>query len=310
MLIFLYSIFQLHTPCISDRLLINYNTNHQLLMSTYVIGDIQGCYRELLDLLDLINFDSTNDQLWFIGDLINRGPESLEVLRFVKQLNENTVVTLGNHDLHLIAVAKNPDKKKSRDTLDATLAAPDREELMTWLRQQPLLHTDHDKGFTMVHAGLVPQWDLQQTTEVAQEAEAILKSDAFYDFLDVMYGNRPDQWSDDLAGHDRIRFIINCLTRMRYCSKSGKMDFEFKGAPGSEPKGIYPWFCIKNRKSKKEKILFGHWSTVILGNIDDFGKYNVYPLDTGCVWGGTLTALRLDDEQWFSVPSRQPKKKF
>ena len=279
-------------------------------MSTYVIGDIQGCYRELVDLLDAINFDATNDQLCFIGDLINRGPESLEVLRFVKHLNEKTVVTLGNHDLHLIAVAKNPEKKKPKDTLDEILAAPDLEELMNWLRRQSLIYTDQDKAFTMVHAGLVPPWDLQQTMEVAREAEAILKSDTFYDFLDVMYGNQPDQWSDDLGGHDRIRFIINCLTRLRYCSKSGKIDFEFKGPPGSEPKGIHPWFCIKNRNTKKEKILFGHWSTVSLGNIDDFRKYNVYPLDTGCVWGGTLTALRLDDERWFSVPSQQPKKKF
>ena len=279
-------------------------------MSTYVIGDIQGCYRELLDLLDEINFDATNDELWFIGDLINRGPESLKVLRFVKQLNENTIVTLGNHDLHLIAVANKRQNKKNKDTLDEILAAPDREELMTWLRQQSLIHIDHDKGFTMVHAGLVPQWDLQQTTEVAQEAEAILKSDAFHDFLDVMYGNQPDQWSDDLEGHDRIRFIINCLTRLRYCSKSGRMDFKCKGAPGSEPKGIHPWFCIKNRKLKKEKILFGHWSTVSLGDIDDFGIYNVYPLDTGCVWGGTLTAIRLEDETWYSVPSQQQKKKF
>ena len=279
-------------------------------MSTYVIGDIQGCYRELLDLLDIINFDATNDQLCFIGDLINRGPESLKVLRFVKQLNENTIVTLGNHDLHLIAVARKQEKKKSKDTLDEILAAPDREELINWLRHQSLIHTDHDNDFTMVHAGLVPQWDLQQTLEVAQEAETILKSAAFYDFLDVMYGNKPDQWSDDLAGHDRIRFIINCLTRLRYCSKSGRMNFEFKGAPGTEPEDIHPWFCIKNRKTKKEKILFGHWSTVSLGNINNFGKYNVYPLDTGCVWGGTLTAIRLEDEQWFNVPSQQPKKKF
>ena len=279
-------------------------------MSTYVIGDIQGCFRELLDLLDVINFDATNDQLCFIGDLVNRGPESLEVLRFVKQLDEKTIVTLGNHDLHLIAVARMPEKKKSKDTLDEILAAPDREELITWLRQQSLIHIDHDKDFTMVHAGLVPQWDLQQTIELAQEAETILKSAAFYDFLDVMYGNKPDQWSDGLDGHDRIRFIINCLTRLRYCSKSGRMNFDFKGAPGSEPEGIHPWFCIKNRKTRKEKILFGHWSTVSLGNINNFGKYNVYPLDSGCVWGGTLTAIRLDDEQWFSVPSKQPRKKF
>jgi bis(5'-nucleosyl)-tetraphosphatase (symmetrical) len=277
-------------------------------MSTYAIGDIQGCYQELLQLLDAINFDQAKDQLWFTGDLVNRGPESLEVLRFVKQLNENTIITLGNHDLHLIAVAENPENKKSRDTLDEILAAPDKVELLKWLRQLSLIHTDQDTGFTLIHAGLVPQWDLHKTMEVAQEAEAILKSDNFNDFLAVIYGSQPDQWSDDLAGYDRIRFIINCFTRLRYCNKSGKIDFEFKGAPGSEPKGILPWFCIKNRKTKKEKILFGHWSTVRLGNIEDFRKYNVYPMDNGCVWGGTLTAIRLDDEQWFSVPSRQPKK--
>jgi len=276
-------------------------------MSTYVIGDIQGCYRELLDLLDAIKFDSTNDQLWFTGDLVNRGPESLAVLRFVKQLDENTIVTLGNHDLHLLAVARNPENKKSRDTLDAILSAPDREELLDWLRRLPLAHTDRDTGFTLVHAGLVPQWDLQKTMEVAHEAEAILKGSDFHKFLDVMYGSRPRQWSDDLAGYDRIRFIVNCFTRLRYCSKSGKIDIEYKGAPGSEPEGIQPWFCINSRKTGKEKIIFGHWSTVSLGNITDFRKYNVYPLDSGCVWGGTLTALRLDDETWFSVPSRQPR---
>ena len=277
-------------------------------MSTYVIGDIQGCCRELIDLLEEINFDSGQDQLWFTGDLVNRGPESLETLRFVKQLDKNTVITLGNHDLHLIAVAKKRRKKRSKDTLDEILTAPDREELLDWLRKLPLIHADPDTGFTMVHAGMVPQWDLQQTIELAGEAESVLRSDHFNEFLDVMYGNQPDQWSDDLAGHDRIRFIINCLTRLRYCSKSGRMDFDFKGPPGSEPEDIQPWFTIKSRKTNRDKIIFGHWSTAILGNIKDFRKYNIYPLDTGCVWGGPLTAIRLEDEHLFSVPSRQQTK--
>jgi bis(5'-nucleosyl)-tetraphosphatase (symmetrical) len=277
-------------------------------MSTYAIGDLQGCYEELLDLLDKINFDINKDQLWFTGDLVNRGPQSLESLRFVKQLGNNAVTTLGNHDLHLLAVANQSESKKARDTLEDILTAPDKEGLVNWLKSQSLIHNDPDSGFTLVHAGVDPQWDLQQATEVAQEAEEILKSDAYGDFLDAMYGNKPEHWSNDLAGYDRTRYVINCFTRLRYCNVSGQADFEYKGAPGTEPRGLLPWFCTKNRKTNKEKILFGHWSTIRLGNIRDFTEYNVFPLDTGCVWGGTLTAFRLDDEQWFSVPSRQSRK--
>ena len=276
-------------------------------MATYAIGDIQGCYNELQDLLDHINYDQGNDQLWFCGDLVNRGPASLDTLRFVKSLGPGVITALGNHDLHLLAVAWQVKNKKTRDTLDEILDTPDKEILLDWLRHQRLIYHDHTTGYTLIHAGLPPQWDLHQSIELAQEAESVLRGDSFNEFLDVIYGNHPDHWTDKLKGHDRIRFIINCFSRLRYCTKSGKYDLGFKGPPGTQKKSLYPWFSIKSRKTKSEKIIFGHWSTVRLGNITDFKQYNVYPLDTGCLWGGELTALRLEDEKWFSVTSKQAK---
>ena len=277
-------------------------------MSTYVIGDVQGCYRELLDLLDKINFDPEHDQLWFTCDLVNRGPQSLEVLRYVKKLGEQTVVVLGNHDLHLLAVAHNPDNKHRKDTLDEILSARDRNELLDWLRTRQLFHRDEELSFTLVHAGLPPQWDIAEAAEYAQEVERILRQADYADFFEQMYGDQPETWSDDLQGWQRIRFITNACTRLRYCDESGKFALDEKGPPGSQAKPYQPWFTLKSRKTKKEKIIFGHWSTVHLGNITNFKRFNVYPLDTGCLWGGTLAALRLDDETWFSVPSRQPQR--
>jgi bis(5'-nucleosyl)-tetraphosphatase (symmetrical) len=277
-------------------------------MSVFAIGDIQGCYQELIDLLNEINFDQANDQLWFTGDLVNRGPHSLETLRFVKKLGDKVIVTLGNHDLHLLAVSLHTEKKNPKDTLDTILEAPDRRELLDWLRCRPLLHHDQDSGFTLIHAGLPPQWDLQQASALANEVEATLGSEKFTDFFKHMYGDKPDHWSDDLQGWNRLRMIINAFTRMRYCDEDGNFALKEKGPPGSQPEPYQPWFTIKSRKTRKEKIIFGHWSTIFLGNIKNFLQYNVYPLDTGCVWGGTLTALRLDDEKWFSVPSSQPKR--
>jgi bis(5'-nucleosyl)-tetraphosphatase (symmetrical) len=277
-------------------------------MSTYAIGDVQGCYQELMNLLDVVNFDSANDRLWFTGDLVNRGPQSLETLRFVKQLGDKAIVTLGNHDLHLLAVALNTAKKLTKDTLDSILTAPDLMELLDWLRTRPLLHHDKSTGFTLIHAGLLPQWDLQQTTDLAHEVEDALRINKFTVFFEHMYGNKPDRWSDDLTGLDRLRMIVNTFTRLRYCDEQGHLALKEKGPPGSQSKPYQPWFTIPSRQTKKEKILFGHWSTIHLGNIKNFKEYNVYPLDTGCLWGGTLTALRLEDEKWFTVPSQQLKR--
>lgn len=277
-------------------------------MSTFAVGDLQGCFDELKDLLDSFNFDETNDQLWFTGDLVNRGPQSLECLRFVKSLGDNAVSVLGNHDLHMLAVAQNSKHKRKKDTFDSVLNAPDCDELLSWLKTRHLLHYDKTLDFTLIHAGLVPEWDHAQTVSLANEVIQTLSSTELPGFLDYMYGNTPNHWSDDLDGWERIRFIINCFTRMRYCSNTGQLAFEEKGPPGSQAKNIYPWFSIPSRRTNNKKIIFGHWSTVHLGNIRNFSEYNVFPLDTGCVWGGQLSAIRLEDQKWFSVSSRQQRK--
>jgi bis(5'-nucleosyl)-tetraphosphatase (symmetrical) len=276
-------------------------------MSTYAIGDLQGCYAELQDLLDKINFDATNDRLWFVGDLVNRGPESLKCLRFVKSLGVSAKTVLGNHDLHLLAIANKVRKPHRKDTLDDILNAEDSNELLGWVRNLPLLVHDTTLNFTMVHAGLPPQWTLEQAKELAQETESLFKSDQFDDFLLQMYGDKPDSWSESLEGYDRHRFIINCLTRMRYCYANGQLDLAAKNAPGKEDKQLITWYALADRKTKNNKIVFGHWSTVHLGSEHNFNQYNVYPLDTGCLWGGEMTAMRLEDEKLFSVASRQSK---
>lgn len=279
-------------------------------MSTYAIGDLQGCYSELQDLLNKINFDETNDQLWFVGDLVNRGPVSLQTLCFVKSLGNSAKVTLGNHDLHLLAVANNVRKPHRKDTLDEILNANDSDELLEWVRHQSLLVNDPELNFTMVHAGLPPQWSMGQAKELAQETELFLQSDQFSDFINHMYGDKPDIWSDTLKDDDRHRFIINAFTRIRYIDKNGKLNIKESGAPGTQDESLTPWYALRSRKTINDKIIFGHWSTVHLGNEKNFKQYNVYPLDTGCLWGGSLTAMRLEDEKIFSVPSRQPKIKF
>lgn len=277
-------------------------------MPTYAIGDVQGCLDELDDLLNTINFDENNDLLWFAGDLINRGPKSLQTLRFVKSL-KNTNIVLGNHDLHLLAVAAGVRKPHRNDTFDEILAAEDKGSLLHWLRQQYLLVHDQDLGFTMIHAGLPPQWDLSLALALAKETELLIKGTGFDAFLKVMYGNEPDLWHTDLSGFDKHRFVINCLTRLRYCMDNGQLIFKDKGAPGTQSKQNIPWYSHPHRLSKGAKILFGHWSTVHLGTDKEFHEWGVYPLDTGCLWGGKLTALRLEDEVWFSVPSRQDRLK-
>jgi len=267
-------------------------------MAVYAIGDIQGCFDELQALLEIIQFNPQQDHLWFAGDLVNRGPKSLETLRFIKGLGKRAVSVLGNHDLHLIAAAYGHPLKSDDHTLDAILNAPDRDELIDWLRQQPLLHHDAVLGYTMIHAGLPPQWDLKLARQCAQEVETMLRSNNIADFIEHMYGNKPRRWSDDLSGWKRLRFTVNCLTRLRFCDDEGRLEFKYKGPPGSQPAEFRPWFEIPKRNSCDLNIVFGHWST--LGKRDDPG---VFPLDTACLWGGELTALRLDTTpQWFSLP--------
>lgn len=273
----------------------------EISMSTYVIGDVQGCYAELQKLLQHINYDPRRDILWCTGDLINRGPQSLEVLRFFYELGDRTRVVLGNHDLHLLAVAHgNTSHIHPSDTLAAILHAPDRNDLLYWLRHQPLLH--HDDGFniTMIHAGLPPQWDLAQAQACADEVEAVLQGSEYGRFLAHIYGNKPKKWSEELSDYERLRFITNCFTRLRYCNAEGKLSLKKKSAPTSANDSAeidLPWFKHPHRASRDNCIVFGHWSTLGL-HVDD----NVYGIDTGCLWGGELTALRLDDLTLFNIP--------
>jgi bis(5'-nucleosyl)-tetraphosphatase (symmetrical) len=259
-------------------------------MAVYAIGDVQGCYDELRQLLATVHFDRSNDRLWFVGDLVNRGPKSLETLRFVRDLGPAAVTVLGNHDLHLLAAAHgiHPGSVDG-DTLEPILAAPDRDELIDWLRHLPLLHHDGNLGYLMVHAGLPPQWDLALAQRCATEVETVLRSDRLDTFLSRMYGNKPKQWAADLAGWDRLRFIVNCFTRMRFCDRDGRLDLKSSGPPGSQPEGYYPWYEIPGRASAGMNIIFGHWST-----LRATGVPGVYPTDSGCLWGGQLTALRID----------------
>ena len=256
-------------------------------MATYAIGDLQGCYESLLGLLDKLHFDKTKDTLWFAGDLVNRGSDSLATLRFVKSLGDSAITVLGNHDLHLLAIAHDVKTTRSPD-LKRILDAEDRDELLHWLSTRPLLHHDSRLNYTLTHAGIYPFWTLKQTQNYAAELENELKNN-LNNFLNNMYGNKPDKWNDSLTGFERLRFICNCFTRMRFCKKDGTLDFTSKGVPGTIPEGTLPWFEIPNRKTINEKLLFGHWST--LGIIN---KENVYALDTGCVWGGKLTAVQID----------------
>jgi bis(5'-nucleosyl)-tetraphosphatase (symmetrical) len=274
-------------------------------MAVYAIGDIQGCFDELLKLLELINFNDKHDQLWFVGDLVNRGEKSLETLRFVKSLGENAITVLGNHDIHLLASVCFPERIKKKDTMQAIYHAEDRDELLTWLRQQPLFHYDDTLKMGLLHAGLPPQWDLAKTKKMAILAQNMLKSDSYQELLGQLYSNQPDIWSKNLKDIDLYRFIINCFTRMRYCDKHGRLDFDYKGELNSQPKYLQPWFSLPKRKTAQITLIFGHWST-----LGYFEGYNCYAIDAGCVWGRELVALRLDSPnhvQKFSVPSlKQP----
>lgn len=265
-------------------------------MSTYAIGDIQGCLEPLQCLLKKIAFDPTKDTLWLAGDLINRGPDTLATLRFLYAIRASLVIVLGNHDLHFLAVAYGVRKKGQFDTLDELLQAPDCAELIAWLRQQKLLHHDARLGFTMVHAGIPPQWDLEQAKACAREVETVLQSPALVDYLASMYGNKPNRWKEKLQGFERLRLITNYFTRMRFCSAEGALELETKESAAAAPVGYAPWFSFAERKTKHEKILFGHWAA--LEGVTN--TPNIYALDTGCVWGGALTAMRLEDSQKFS----------
>ena len=272
-------------------------------MATYAIGDIQGCFQELQALLNQIEFDPHNDRLWFAGDLVNRGPDSLQTLRFIHGLGDSAICVLGNHDLHLLAADFDNRYARPKDTLDSILSAADRDDLLHWLRHRPLMHHDPTLDFTLIHAGLPPQWDLELALACAAEVEHCLRGSDYGLFLQQMYGNQPDQWNPGLQSWDRLRFITNCFTRLRYCSPSGTLNLKDKGPPGSQPSGDLPWFRIPGRASQSLRILFGHWST--LGQCTD---ENIFPLDTGCLWGGSLTALRLEDCRHFSIPCRQTRK--
>jgi bis(5'-nucleosyl)-tetraphosphatase (symmetrical) len=257
-------------------------------MSLYAIGDVQGCYEELRRLLDEIRFDPASDRLWFTGDLVNRGPRSLDVLRLVVSLGDRAVSVLGNHDLHLLAVAAGARPLSSRDTFQDVLGASDRDELIEWLRARPLLHRDTEVGCFLVHAGLLPQWDVALAETCAREAEATIAGPRSAELLRHMYGDKPDFWSDALTGWERLRLIVNVFTRLRFCDLSGRADYKHKGAPGSQAPHLVPWFAVPDRLTRGERIVFGHWS--LLGLWD---KDGVLGLDTGCVWGRRLTAVRL-----------------
>ncbi|SEG56818.1 symmetrical bis(5'-nucleosyl)-tetraphosphatase [Marinobacterium lutimaris] len=263
-------------------------------MATYAIGDIQGCYDELMALLDRIGF-SDQDQLWFAGDLVNRGPKSLEVLRFVKSLGLRARTVLGNHDLHLLAVHYGMASGKRKDTLVPVLEAPDREELMHWLRHQPLLIDDKALGYVITHAGIPPIWTLKQAREFAGEVEQVLQGTLAEEYFRHMYGNQPDHWRDSVKGWDRLRLITNYLTRMRFVSPKGKLDFSANGGLETQPEGYHPWYEVERSKPIKRTQLFGHWAA-----LGETGRRDTIALDTGCVWGGALTALRLEDGELFS----------
>jgi len=258
-------------------------------MAVYAIGDVQGCYDQLRQLLDKIEFDQEKDKLWFAGDLVNRGPDSLKVLRFVKGLGNRARCVLGNHDLHLLAMSESIDKHKDPNhTLDQVLNAPDRDEILHWLRHRPLMHHSKKRNISMVHAGLPPQWDIPTAMSCAKELESVLQGDSYREYLQHMYGNLPDRWDPTLEGMDRLRFITNSFTRLRYCTPDGSISLKESCAPGNQGQTLIPWYKTPGRASMGEPILFGHWSTL------GFGLHShAWSLDSGCLWGGTLTALRI-----------------
>ncbi|MHB9796581.1 symmetrical bis(5'-nucleosyl)-tetraphosphatase [Pseudomonas sp. MT3] len=260
-------------------------------MATYAVGDLQGCLEPLKCLLEQVRFDPTQDKLWLVGDLVNRGPASLETLRYLYAIRESLVCVLGNHDLHLIAVAYNTERLKKNDTLREIIEAPDRAELIEWLRQQRLVYHDAARDIALVHAGIPPQWSIEKSLQRAAEVEAVLRDDEQLPlFLDGMYGNEPAKWDKKLHGIERLRVITNYFTRMRFCTPDGKLDLKSKEGLDTAPPGYAPWFSYAERKAAGRKVIFGHWAA-LEGQCDVPG---LFALDTGCVWGGSMTLLNVD----------------
>lgn len=260
-------------------------------MATYAVGDLQGCLEPLQCLLEQVAFDPARDRLWLVGDLVNRGPQSLETLRYLYSIRDSLICVLGNHDLHLLAVWRNIERLKKSDTLREILDAPDCEELLQWLRQQKLMHYDEARNIAMVHAGIAPQWSLKKAQKCAAEVEDALRDDNLFDpFLDGMYGNDPAKWDSDLKGVTRLRVITNYFTRMRFCTSEGKLDLKSKEGLGTAPPGYAPWFSHRERKTRDLKIIFGHWAA-LEGHCNEPG---IFALDSGCVWGGSMTLLNVD----------------
>lgn len=268
-------------------------------MPLYAIGDLQGCHAEFCDLLSLIGFSPASDRLWLTGDLVNRGPDSLAVLREVMKLGDAAVTVLGNHDLNLLTVAAGHRREHRGDTLADILEARDRDDLIGWLARQPLAVAED--GMLMVHAGVVPQWTPDQVLALAAEVEAALRGSERGEFLRTLYGDEPAAWDDGLSGRDRLRFVVNALTRMRFCDAHGRMEFREKRGARHAPDGFAPWFMHPHRRTAGSLVICGHWST-----LDLLLAPNVLMLDSGCLWGGALTAIRLPDRALFQVPSRSP----
>lgn len=261
-------------------------------MTIYAVGDIQGCYDPFMRLLEKLEFDKKKDKLWSVGDLVNRGPENLRVLEFCMSLGKAFTCTLGNHDLHLMACAAYRRRVKCGDTFDDVLTAPNRDEILHWLRQQKLLHYDKKRDLAMVHAGIAPQWSIQKAVSLAAEVEAVIQDDNLHElYYHNMYGNTPAKWSKDLTGPVRWRVITNYLTRMRFCTPKGKLELDTKTGLLNAPKGYLPWFDAPERKAASTKIVFGHWAALL----GEANAKNVYALDTGAVWGQKLTAIDIDN---------------
>ena len=257
-------------------------------MSTYAVGDVQGCYEQLRRLLDSLAFDPARDTLWLVGDLVNRGPQSLETLRYARSLGNRAVTVLGNHDLNLLAVTEGLRKRHRSDTIEDILKAPDRDELLHWLRTRKMMHAG--SGYAMVHAGLLPQWSIERALGLAAEVESALRGPDYRELLKNMYGNAPVAWEEDLTGYDRLRVIVNAMTRLRLCDAEGNMEFSHKTALVDVPPGFMPWFAVPGRSSRGTPVVCGHWAALGLLLRDD-----LVSIDTGCVWGRELTALRLED---------------
>ncbi|MEN9724773.1 MAG: Bis(5-nucleosyl)-tetraphosphatase, symmetrical [Pseudomonadota bacterium] len=264
-------------------------------MTTYAIGDIQGCFHSFQALLKKIQFNPASDKLWFVGDLINRGSGSLPMLRWIFDHQDSVVTVLGNHDLHTLVVAEGFVSPHRSDTIQDLIDAPDAPQLLGWLRAQRLAHFEH--GYLLVHAGLLPEWSAREAVALSMEVEDALQCEVYRDFLKHMYGNQPASWNVELAGWDRLRVITNAMTRVRVCSPNHEMEFKFKGEMANIPEGYLPWFKLPQRASSNTPVIFGHWSALGLYQSD-----NVYGLDTGCLWGGELTAMRLEDRAIFQVP--------